>query len=469
MRARLASALAAIALLAPAAATTPRAVATPVAPGFTSPNVEWLAQLPDTGGISGRFVTDKAGKAKWFYLTTVSGLSIYDVSNPELPVPQGRLPLPHFENEDVDGNEDVAIVSTSPGGQIFVIDVRNKLAPTLLTTLQADDYDAHTSSCLDGCARWFYATEGNYLKAVDLRAALAGDGNAIHRVNYDSYVGDVHDLDQDAAGIVWMTGRRGGAGYTMRPLTKGVSAAVRAKTRTASPTNPVNVTNMVQRGHNYGNDPDVNDFTMHNSQRPTGAVYTQTRGKPRLAKGGVLLTTEEDYASDLTGGCKGAGRFHTWDATGSVENGTPLRRLDTFELAEATLDPANGQKQVADALCGAHWFTVRDNVVAMGMYAAGTRFLDVSNPRDIRQVGYWIAPDQETWAAYWVPGSDGVVYTVDLERGVDILRFTKPKAGTTVMAPAPIRTGGAHLRFDVRPRSETDLGYACPVVVRRRG
>jgi hypothetical protein len=207
---------------------------------------------------------------------------------------------------------------------------------------------------------------------------------------------------------------------------------------------------------------------MHNSKRPLDAVYKQRKGASKIAKGGVFLTTEEDYLpEDATAGCKGAGRFHTWDATGSLENGTPLRRLDTFELKTTTLDPVKGEKQLGDALCGAHWFTVRDNIVAIGMYGAGTRFLDVSDPRDIKQVGFWFSADQATWAAYWVPGSNGIVYTADVERGIDILRFTKPKPGTTYMAPAPVLTKSAKLRFDVRPSSESAVGYACLVATPR--
>jgi hypothetical protein len=467
VRSRLASALAAAALFAPV--THAPVHAAPVAPGFTSPNVEWVAQIPDAGAIGAKFIVGPFGKATYLYTTGAKGLAIYDVHNPTVPVPLGRLALPHFENEDVDGNDDVAVVSTSPGGQIFVIDVRNKLAPTLALSLQADDDDAHTSNCVDGCARWFYSTEGRHLKAVDLQAALKGDGAAIHQINYDQYVGAVHDVDQDAAGVVWMTGSRGGAGYAIHPMTTGVSARLRAKTRNASPTHPVNITNMFINGRNTGRGPEVNDFILHNSKRPIDATYVQHKGAPRIAKGGVFLTTEEDYIGDTspTRDCSGAGRFHTWDATGSVENGTPLRRLDTFELSQGTLDPVKGDKQLGDVFCGAHWFTVRDNVVAIGMYGAGTRFLDVSDPRDIRQVGFWFTADQETWAAYWVPGSDGVVYTADVERGFDILRFTKPKAGTTYMAPAPVRTKGAHLRFDVRPREESAFGYACLLAVPR--
>jgi hypothetical protein len=464
LRPRIAAAIAAAALLLPAVSTSAPVSAAPVGPGFTSPNVEWLAQVPEAGAIGAKFITDAQGKAKWMYVTSVRGLTIYDVSNPELPLPMGHLPLPHFENEDVDGNDEVAIISTSPGGQIFVIDVRNKNAPILAKMVETDDGDAHTSNCLDHCARWFYATEGDYLKAVDIKAVLAGDGNPIHKVKYDKLIGAVHDVDQDDAGVVWMTGTLGGAAYATRPLSKGVSSALKAKTRKASPTNPVNISNMWVKGVNGGRGKDVNDFILHNSKRPTTAVYKQTKGKSTIAKGGVFLVTEEDYVGDASGGCKGNGRFHTYDATGSAATGAPLKRLDTFELGHGTLAPQNGEKGLGNAFCGAHWFTVRDNIVAIGMYGAGTRFLDVSNPRDIKQVGYWIAPDQETWAAYWVPGSNGVVYTTDVERGIDILKFTKPAAGKTFMAPAPIVTKAPNLRFALQPREESAYGYACPIV-----
>ena len=460
MRTRFIAALAAAALAAPAFIGGTPVTAAPAGPGFTSPNVEWLGQLPEVGAIGAKFITDDSGKATYMYVTGVSGFSIWDVRNPELPVPMGRLPLPHFENEDVDGNEDLAIISTSPGGQIFIIDTRNKLAPVLLADYQTDDGDAHTSNCVDDCKRWMYATEGSYLKAVDLKALLSGDGDVIHKVKYDKWVGGVHDVDQDAAGIVWMTGDDGGAAYAVHPLTKGVSKAIAAKTKRATPTNPVNISNMFRNGKNYGRGPAVNDFILHNSKRPTDATYKQLKGRAKIAKGGVFLTTEEDYTGDADAQCGGAGRFHTWDATGSIEKGTPLRRLDTFTLSEGTLDPVKGERQIAQVFCGAHWFTVKKNIVAIGMYGAGTRFLDVSDPRDIKQVGFWFAPDQQAWAAYWVPGSN-VVYTADVERGIDILKydFTKKPSGP-VMAPAPVRTN-AKLHFDVRPREESALGYAC--------
>jgi len=43
-------------------------------------------------------------------------------------------------------------------------------------------------------------------------------------------------------------------------------------------------------------------------------------------------------------------------------------------------------------VCSAHYFDERDGIVAQGWYQQGTRFLDVSDPTDIRQIGYFIPP-----------------------------------------------------------------------------
>ncbi len=59
-----------------------------------------------------------------FYVTGAKGLTIYDVTDPALPRLIGHLPLPHFQNEDVDVSEDGSrviissdTVGASPGGR----------------------------------------------------------------------------------------------------------------------------------------------------------------------------------------------------------------------------------------------------------------------------------------------------------------------------------------------------------------
>jgi hypothetical protein len=455
MRHRLAASVSALALAAVGAVGS--STSADALPGtWTSPNVEHLLNIPDAAAVSAKFVNDADGKARWMYLSTWQGLSIYDVSNPALPLLTAKLPLPNFENEDIDGNANIAIVSTDglTGGVVYIIDTTNKRLPVIKSTYVAEEGAGHTSNCVDNCERYIYTATGERLNVVD----IADPANPkITLVDWDPAVGPAHDVDQDEAGIVWMTGYNGGAGFAIHPLTEGVSDAIRLKTAGASPTNPVKITDMVVNGVNVGSDPAVNDFILHNSKRELGTSYTQTRGASRIGSGGVLAVTEEDYVPN----CEGQGRFHTFDATGSVTKGEPLELLDTFKLAEGTLDPVAGERALGTVFCSAHWFTVKDNIVAIGWYGAGTRFLDISDPRDIRQVGYAVSVDQQTWASYWVPGSDNIVYSVDVERGLDVLRFTPEPDRKQHKAPAPKRTKTSFLAPN--PALLGGLAYACPI------
>jgi hypothetical protein len=89
------------------------------------------------------------------------------------------------------------------------------------------------------------------------------------------------------------------------------------------------------------------------------------------------------------------------------------------------------------ANCSSHWFDHRRGVAAVGWYEQGVRFLDVRNPADIRQIGYYLPIDGSTWAAYWAPNASNIVYTADVARGIDVLRIGNPAdaAAPTVAAP----------------------------------
>ena len=107
---------------------------------FQSDNVQLLGKLPEAvGAIGARFSPDRST----MYVTAATGLYMYDIRVPEAPRRLGRLPLPHFENEDVDvgrvGGRDVVIISNDPSfnqglyGAIYVIDVTDAANPTLLS------------------------------------------------------------------------------------------------------------------------------------------------------------------------------------------------------------------------------------------------------------------------------------------------------------------------------------------------
>jgi hypothetical protein len=120
-----------------------------------------------------------------------------------------------------------------------------------------------------------------------------------------------------------------------------------------------------------------------------------------------------------------------------------MRVLDTW-----TPEGQEGSTGCASA----HYFADRgDSMLAYAFYGQGTRFLDVSDPKDIRQVGYFRPNGASTWAAYW---HNGYVFIADNARGVDIVRFNGEAGDAAVEAPI------AEQLVQV-PMAE-ESGYMCP-------
>jgi hypothetical protein len=114
-----------------------------------------------------------------------------------------------------------------------------------------------------------------------------------------------------------------------------------------------------------------------------------------------------------------------------------LKPLDTW------MTEMNGSdsKAAATVNCSSHWFEVSRDLVAVGWYEQGTRFLDVHKPGNIRQVGFYLPANGSTWAAYWSPTdpSRSIVYTADAYLGVDVLRIDRKADLSTMPAlTAPI-------------------------------
>src|SRR3954463_15298545 len=121
-----------LAALATAIAPASASAQTPPPPGSKSANVTALTTLPEPNGISANF------KGNVMYLSTSRGLAIYDIKNPESPQRLSFFPLPNFENEDVDTNGDILMISNDPSeglGVLYIIDVRDPRNPQPMGTL----------------------------------------------------------------------------------------------------------------------------------------------------------------------------------------------------------------------------------------------------------------------------------------------------------------------------------------------
>ncbi len=478
-------------------------LAVPV-PVVASDNVELLASIPDVTAISTAFSQDEPT----MYVNSTNGISIYDISNPELPIPQGFLPLPHFENESMslgeraDGTKFVLIgvdvhaitptdasrpvIAGTSQRHLIVVDVTDPSDPHIRGRVNTQS-STHTVQCLPPDCTYAYtsgAYQTNKFDVIDL-TDLDNPKEVAHPGNIAGAASGLggHQWDLDDAGLIWSSGGTGLAAYDISdPLNPQVLASTDAN-GTKSP---------------------YNNFILHNSYHPNADEFTQepvlneatgeqiglSSGEPSLDGGNILLATEEDYDNPVCGGGAGEGTFSTWHipyldvAQSQKDNpGTEARPQGLHNKGKITpLDTWNteilnsGQPTVAGALCSAHYFTFHDaGFIAQGWYQQGTRILDVRDPADIKQVGYFFTGASETWHAYWVPERDAegnvtgrdtnILYTNDVARGIDVLRVTLPDTApeATVDLTAPILPQWLSQEAIISSPASKRFGFLCRI------
>ncbi len=451
-------------------------------PAAKSGNVAYVTTLDEPNTVSARF--QQRGDTTLMFLSTLRGLSIYDVTDPDAPEKLGSLDDPHFENEDVDVQGDYALISNDPSegaGRLDVIDVSDPAQPEIVGTVstgtldlyQGPIFDAlglidlpadvrggtgHTASFVPGTDYVYLAGTAAGIDIVDLSDPT--EPEIVGNFPAEEATGDVasHDVQYDQAGLAWIAGYGGTAAYDV-----------------SDPLHPVLVHDTDAAGEStYADDPTgdgsgLNDYIHHNSMRiRNGSLAEPPAGADPAADSDVVLITEEDYNRPT---CAGAGSFETW----RIGDDDKLRNVGRFDVE-------TGGSQ---ALCSAHYFDERGGLVAQGFYEQGTRFLDVSDPADIRQVGFWIPQENMTWGALYVPSdpTGEIVYALDHLRGIDVLRIDRPAVepppddggGGTTPAPtvaAPVSTGAPDLSVriaDGRSRAQRGRRLRYRVRVRNHG
>jgi hypothetical protein len=303
----------------------------------------------------------------------------------------------------------------------------------------------HTTSCVDSCNYTWTAGPatgagqpadwgGRPVFALDMRDPTrpVQCPHPIDEHRNDGRTDYTHDVQVDAAGIAWVSGSGGVRGYWVTGTHRNAQTG---KVQKATGCDPVPY---------GGGGTDLGQLSkggvMHNSWHPSWAKN-------------VLLATEE--VTD--GGCQQLGKFVTYSLDGSY-GGAGFRSTKEHPFRLKVLDTWTPEKQPGSSGCGSsHYFTDRgDGITANAFYGQGTRFLDVRNPKDIRQVAYYRPDDANTWAAYWRPG--GYVFVADFGRGVDVLKVSIGKNGKAVTAPPmPARS-----LFNLPSR---DFGWMCQVPV----
>ena len=422
--------------------------------GAISKNVKFIANIPEmASAIAVNFIDDT------MFVSTTAGLYAYSVSDPEAPELLGALPMYIWENEDmdVDARRNLVFISRDPRGYVTPVPGGNQFPYGGLHIIDASNPHAlvqlnfivtpagHTGTCINDC---------DFMWQSGPAAPLGGPGDWTGRPVYGIDITDpmnpvqcpepidterdngvtayAHDVQVDAMGIAWVAGQGGVRGYWTEgkhrnPLT--------GKIETATGCEPI-----PYAGGGTPESATASRF-MHNSWR-----NLSLRTGPGQPKGNVLFGTEEALSAPY-------GVFAAYDLRGSY-NGEGWRNIEKTKFNMKVLDTwkVDGQKGSTGG-ASAHYFQDRgDGILAYSFYGQGTRFIDATNPRDLRQIGYY-RPDAGTaWAPYW---HDGYVFIADNDRGIDILKFKGGPSSKTVKAPV-IET--PELPFEMDPK----FGFLCP-------
>jgi hypothetical protein len=409
-------------------------------PLATSSNVHLLAHIP--GNAAGMNFKDH-----YAFVTGWTGVQVLDIARPESPQLVAELPLAHFENEDVDlcGNTLIVVNDREAkdlGSVLYSVNIANPLTPFVQAVLPLGltgngRGSGHIANFVKSDCTQAWIDGGDHVEVVDLTdpAAPKSLGKFESAASMSDAFKVSHDTELDSAGTVWNVGGGGAAAYkiTSDPLAPRLLGTTGAAGANPSP---------------------YNDFILHNSQH----------------RGTTLLVTEEDYIdTDETppGGCRGQGKFETWDASHLSTNGITPQDTWQTELNGMFTSGAVDSKAPVTVNCSSHWFDARSGVAAVGWYEQGVRFLDYRTPTDIKQVGYYIPANGSTWAAYWSPTdrTGQIVYTADAYRGIDVLKIDGGGlTGKKVTAPVPGSWFGAPTLDAGLFQPHPVFGYVCPVL-----
>jgi hypothetical protein len=384
-------------------AVAPTASANKTGPDWvSSDNVEYLGSIKQDVGLTtgAKVVGDR------LFVTSGKNITIYDISDPGAPVTIGTLKANiAWENEEVPTNGKVLAVASdfyslmpsclsqsamSVTGCVQFFDVRD---PTNIKELGAVPVANHTAECVLDC-QYFYGRAGSI---IDARGILDGAqpkvvGNWINELRTQGVnSASCHHIREIRPGVILTA---------CRPFSV---ITVNAKDAPgASPEHP----KVLYTG--------VSNAFVHSARWPRG-------GKDDL----VLIGGETNF----TGRCSGSnGEFRTYSAEKVLDG-----ESNTFEGPIAHLQPAgngtytDGKPPVNHLGCSVHWFqehkTFKNGgLVALSEYEDGVRFLQIKHDGSIEEQGFFAALGGSSSSPKWARSGD-VVYSLDYDRGIDIIRW----------------------------------------------
>jgi len=343
----------------------------------------------------------------------------------------------------VDSRRKLAFMSRDTNQKgFFTIDLQDPWHPVLIGFQKV--YQGHTMTCLNDC-RFLWSVGGvqsnsgptapaTPVSVTDIRDPMHPFVYPLVSANVGRagvVSGSTHSVDVDFDGVAWVSGSRGVRGFYTQGLHKD---PVTGQDRFATPYDPISYAGGSILGNDTFSGAGSAYSFMHNAYRFPNKLGNQPAGD-------VILVTNEN--NDTT--CATAGQFviaslsGTYDATDNPTGATRMNRLAAYRTAgqPGEFHGTVGTTTVGD--CSAHWFTVKGNLVALGNYEQGTRILDISDPTNPQQVGWFRVPartadpsgkpdiiSSDTAGAYW---HDSLIYVADYQRGVDVLKYTGAPKG----------------------------------------
>src|SRR6476619_4917770 len=392
LRALLLACIATLALAVPAsAATLPDAV--------MSDNVEYLGSIQQDVGLTAgaKIVGDR------MFVTSGKNISIYDISDPASPKALGGMTANiAWENEEVPTNGKVLAVASdfysagdsdcvaamAPDGCVQFFDVRD---PANIKKVGTIPIANHTAECALNC-QYFYGKAGTI---IDARHILDGQAPKV----IGNWIDELRAQGVDEKSC-----------HHIREIRPGVLLTA------CQPFAAISI-NAADGGS-----------PAHPKVLYTGAAakFVHSARWPREGADKFALIGGEQ---NFTGRCeRNNSEFSVYSAEKVLAG-----QSKSFDGPLAQVPPAgNGVysdgKPVAGALgCSVHWFqehpTFRNGgLVALSEYEDGVRFLQIGADGSIKEQGYFLSLGSSSSSPKWA-GKDDVLYSIDYQRGIDILRY----------------------------------------------
>ena len=317
---------------------------------------------------------------------------------------------------------------------VYVIDAKNPADLKQIAFQQLPT--GHTTTCINHC-QWLWTggpaatttqqeaplnwAGGRPIIVTDLRDPAHPVGHTMDPIDLfrrDGVTAYSHDVQVDDMGIAWVSGDGGTRGYWTEGRHRDPLTGAK---RWATPLDPIP----------YGG----GGFDRERDRRRHRRLRTQRRAADRPERA-ARLPQRRLSARDRGGLRRPQPRLQQAGPLQHRFARGQLRRRGVAVDAHAPVPPEDrrlvgavpaggltsdgGPYPPGTDFCSAHYFDVSGSTVAYAWYGEGTRFLDISNPRNPKQIAYWRPDDTLVWASYF---RGRYIYTADHVRGIDVLRL----------------------------------------------